>query len=330
MKERRKAVLLLSGGLDSTLAGKMMKEMGIDVYAFNASSPFCRCTPKNASCSQSLLMAKQIGVPLKIVSMGEEFLDIVRNPRHGWGRGVNPCIDCRILLLKRAREYAQSISADFFISGEVLGQRPKSQHLAALRLIEEEAGLEKMILRPLSALLLEPTIPETRGWVDRNKLLSVSGRSRKPQIILAEKLGIKDYACPAGGCLLTDPVIAARVKEALSLGEFTKELIPFLQAGRHFRLPDGNRFIVGRNEKESVFLLSRKGEKTVLEAADLPSAAGILWRPLESSGAAAAGIILYYSKEKGEGGRVRIMSGGNEKIVTVRKISAEELEKIRI
>jgi len=189
-----KAVGLLSGGLDSTLAAKLMIEQEIDIYAINFTSPFCTCTPKAAGCAAVVTAVMGLGnIPLKQVALRDEYLEIVRNPKHGYGSGMNPCIDCRIMKIKKAGDYMQKIGAAFIFSGEVLSQRPMTQHKPTLNLIDRESGLQGYILRPLSAVHLEPTIPEMKRQVDRSRLLGISGRSRKTQISLAAEKGIKDY-----------------------------------------------------------------------------------------------------------------------------------------
>ncbi|NQT21487.1 MAG: hypothetical protein HQ592_17410, partial [Planctomycetes bacterium] len=207
-----RAVALLSGGLDSVLAVRVILDQGIDVEALNYVTVFCTCTPKNSSCSAASTAAAHLGVGLKTINTSRELLGAVKNPRHGYGRNLNPCLDCRILMFLKAKEYMQEIGASFLITGEVLGERPMSQRRDAMAIIERESGLDGLIVRPLCAKALEPSIPEKEGWVDRSKLLGITGRSRKPQIALAESYGINDYPCPAGGCLLTDAGFAARLR----------------------------------------------------------------------------------------------------------------------
>jgi len=213
-RARIRAVGLLSGGLDSTLSAKLMLEQGIEVYAINFTSPFCTCTPKSAGCAAVITAVRELGdIPLRRVALGDEYLEMVRNPRHGYGSGMNPCIDCRIMKIRKAGEYMGDIGASFLFTGEVLGQRPMSQHRQAIQMIDRESGLEGLVLRPLSAAHFKPTRPETEGWVDRSSLLGISGRSRKPQISLAAEKNIRNYPCPAGGCLLTDKNIARRMDD---------------------------------------------------------------------------------------------------------------------
>jgi tRNA U34 2-thiouridine synthase MnmA/TrmU len=253
-KDSVKAIGLLSGGLDSTLAVKLLIDQGIEVTAFNMITPFCTCTRKGCK-HEAGKVAKQFGVPVKIIAVGEEYIEMIKHPKHGYGSNMNPCIDCRIFLFKKVKEYMDEIGARFIFTGEVLGQRPMSQHKRAMNLIEKETGLQGLILRPLSAKLLPPTIPEEEQWVDREKLLDIQGRRRLPQMELAKKIGVKDYPCPGGGCRLTDPQFAKRIKEALDFGEDSIRDIQFLKYGRHVRLPSGAKVIVGRNEEENKVLL---------------------------------------------------------------------------
>lgn len=246
-----KAISLISGGLDSTLATKVVLEQGIDVIAANFIGPFCRCNRKDGCRHEAKFVSEQFGVPLKIVNVEREFLEMLKSPKHGYGSHMNPCIDCRILMLKKAKELMKELDASFLITGEVVGQRPMSQRKDTLRLIEKEAGVLGLVLRPLSAKLLEPTLAEEKGWVNREKLLEISGRSRKPQIKLADDFNIKDYPCPAGGCLLTDPQFSKRVKDLIDHGDLEREDVRLLNHGRHFRLSSGARLIVGRNEHDN-------------------------------------------------------------------------------
>jgi tRNA U34 2-thiouridine synthase MnmA/TrmU len=300
-----KAVGLLSGGLDSTVAIQMMLDQGIEVYAFNVVTAFCCCTPKDSSCSAARTAVRQLGVDLEVVNVTEEFLPIVADPKHGHGSGMNPCLDCRILMFKKAREYMEEIGASFIVTGDVLGQRPMSQRKDAMRLIDAESGLEGLVLRPLSAALLEPTIPEKEGWVDRDALLAVSGRSRRPQMELAEEMGLKDYPCPAGGCLLTDPIFAERVRDLLEhVGELRLEDVKLLKLGRHFRLSQTAKAAVGRDQNENHRLGNelRDGDYA-MEISGQPGPLTLIRGDvLEDDLAVAAAITSRYGKS---GGRTR-------------------------
>jgi tRNA U34 2-thiouridine synthase MnmA/TrmU len=258
-----KAVGLLSGGLDSTLTVKMMIEQGVEVHLLNFVTPFCTCTKKGCR-HEASRVAELFKVPVKIISVGKEYIEMIKNPKYGYGSNMNPCIDCRILMFRKGKKYMKDIGASFIFTGEVLGQRPMSQHKKAMKTIEQESGLKNLVLRPLSAKLLEPTIPEKKHWINRDKLLSIQGRRRLPQIELADKLGIKDYPCPAGGCRLTDPHFAKRIKESFEHEEGTIKDIQLLKYGRHFRLKSGAKVIVGRNEKENKILKEFQDENDIV------------------------------------------------------------------
>jgi len=248
-----RAIALLSGGLDSTLAVKLMVDQGIEMTAVHFTSVFCNCTPKKAGCKiQARKVSEELNVPIHVIHKGMDYIRMVADPPHGHGSAMNPCIDCRIYMLRKVKELMPAWNASFVITGEVLGQRPMSQQRHTIRLIERESGLEGLILRPLSAQHFDATYPEREGIVDRQKLLAISGRSRKVQIDLAQQLGIKDYPCPAGGCLLTDKVIAARLRDLFShLPDYTHNDLVLLTLGRHFRLHDGLKVILGRNQEEN-------------------------------------------------------------------------------
>jgi tRNA U34 2-thiouridine synthase MnmA/TrmU len=304
-----KAIGLLSGGLDSTLAVKIMLELGIEVTALNFISPFCQCTHKGCK-HEAARIAKEFGVEIKVLSKGNDYLEIVKNPKFGYGKNMNPCIDCRIFMLKRTKEYMEETGALFIFTGEVLGQRPMSQRRPAMVLIERQAGLEGLILRPLSAKLLVPTIPELKGWVDREKLLDISGRSRKPQFELADQLGIKDFNCPAGGCRLTDRKFSLRLKESFQHGEDSMRDVKLLKYGRHFRLPGGAKVIVGRNEKENVIISSFvEKDELLLEAMNCGSPTTLLRNSKNGKDVEmAASLCVTYSKCDHEDAEVKLFN----------------------
>jgi tRNA U34 2-thiouridine synthase MnmA/TrmU len=260
-----KAIALLSGGLDSTLAAKVVLDLGIELEALNFLTVFCTCTNRGETCLASQKAVSTLGIPLKVLNVSEEYLHVVKNPRHGYGSNMNPCIDCRIFMMKKAKAYMEEVGASFIVTGEVLGERPMSQRRDSMRLIEKEAGLDGLILRPLSAKLLPASIPEKEGWVDREKLLKIQGRSRKPQIQMADHFGIRDYPCPAGGCLLTDPGFARRIRDLIHHhSDFTLNDVHLLKVGRHFRLSPRLKLVVGRNEEENQKIQTFSGEKDVL------------------------------------------------------------------
>lgn len=249
-----KALTLLSGGLDSILATKLILDQGIEVVAVNFVLPFA--TEKK---DYAEVVADRFGIPLIKIEAGDEYLEVLRNPKYGYGSGMNPCIDCRIFMLREAKRIAKEVGAEFIVTGDVLGERPMSQYRKALMLEEKEAELENLILRPLSAKLLPETIPEREGWVDRSKLLAIRGRSRKPQIALVKTLRLpEDYPNPSGGCLLTYTEFASKVKDLFEHeAKVTMRDIELLKVGRHFRFAS-SKIIVGRNEAENELLLELK------------------------------------------------------------------------
>lgn len=311
-----KAVMLLSGGLDSTLATRLMIEQGVELEALNFTSIFCNCTPKGSSCCAASKAVQGLGVRLKIENTSEEFLDLVRAPGHGYGSNLNPCIDCRIMMFRRAREYMREVGASFVVTGEVVGERPMSQRRAAMALIEREAGLDGLVVRPLCAAHLEPSLPEREGWVDRSRFLAIKGRSRKPQIELARKMGLKDYPCPAGGCLLTDPGFAARMRDLMEFEPaFTLADVRLLKYGRHFRLSAAAKAVVGRDEKENAALTSlRSGSDLIMEAADAPGPLTLVrGRVGEEERIEAARLTAYYGKSRAfPAARVIVRNSGGE------------------
>jgi len=296
-----KAIALLSGGLDSSLAAKVVIEQGIELEALNFMTVFCTCTTRGETCLASKKAVQALGIPLKVLNVSEEYLDVVKHPKHGYGSNMNPCIDCRIFMLKKARAYMEERGAAFIVTGEVLGQRPMSQRRDAMRLIEKEAELDGLILRPLSAKLLAASTPEKEGWVDREKLLKIQGRSRKPQIQLAAHLGIRDYPCPAGGCLLTDPGFAKRMKDLmLHYPAFSLNDVHLLKIGRHFRFSPRLKLVVGRNEEENQKIQTFSDEGDILlKLSRFPGPLSLLRgeageREIEK----AAAITVRYSKAK--------------------------------
>jgi len=274
---KKKAIALLSGGLDSTLALRIILDLEFEVIGVNLKTPFCTCDGKKGVCYSSKY-AEEFGIKLIRIFGGEDYLEIVKNPKHGYGRNLNPCIDCRIFLLRKAKEIMEKEGADFIFTGEVLGERPMSQRLDAMKLIEKESGLKGKILRPLSAKLLEPTIAEKEGIIDRTKLLNIQGRSRKIQIQLARDYQISDYPCPAGGCLLTEENFARRLEDSFLHNEDSLRHIALLKLGRHFRLPSGAKLIVGRNKEENNLILSlARVDDIKYTVKGFKSAYGILW-----------------------------------------------------
>ena len=239
-----RALAMISGGLDSILAAKLIKEQGIDVIGICFRSYFF-------SEESAKKMTKQIDIPLVVVDFSKEHFELVKNPKHGRGKNMNPCIDCHSMMMNYAGELLEKYEADFIITGEVLNQRPMSQNRQALDIVKKESGFKDKILRPLCAKNLQPTEMELNGLVDREKLMKISGRSRKVQMALAEEWGIKEYPSPAGGCRLTEPGYALRLKDLLGFNSTPNENeLSLLRYGRHFRTKDNNKIIAARTKKE--------------------------------------------------------------------------------
>jgi tRNA U34 2-thiouridine synthase MnmA/TrmU len=324
-----KALALFSGGLDSSLAIKLIQQQGIDVEAITFLTPFYTAREGGFSIERA---AEKLGVPLKIVRLGLDYLRVIRKPKYGYGRHMNPCIDCRIYMLKKAKQYARRIGADFIVTGEVLGERPMSQNWKALKIVEEESSLKGRLLRPLSAKLLPPTQPEKAGIVDRNKLLDIRGRSRKRQLALARAYGITEYQSPAGGCLLTYKEFAAKLRDLLTHRKRVSMAdLELLKVGRHFRLSD-NKIIVGRSREENEMLLRLKGRNDYFfEAQGCGSPITLLQGPKTRQAIEkAAQLTAYYSDQKT--GKVHIKYGRTklEKSIFVKIPSKMEVEKLRI
>jgi tRNA U34 2-thiouridine synthase MnmA/TrmU len=245
MTKKRKAVSLMSGGLDSTLATRLILDQGIEVHGLYLNSPF--------GCNEEVAkVAAHLGVPLQVVEKGMDYVDLVRNPKYGYGRNMNPCIDCRIYMFIAARKVMDEVGADFIVTGEVVGQRPMSQRRDALHVIDRDSEMDDLVLRPLSAKHLPPTLPEREGWVDREKLLDVVGRSRTVQLALADALALKEYASPAGGCLLTDSHFSERLSTFFEQNaDPSLTEVRLLRYGRHVDLGDGAYLILGRNKEEN-------------------------------------------------------------------------------
>jgi tRNA U34 2-thiouridine synthase MnmA/TrmU len=330
-RQKAKAIALLSGGLDSTLAVKLILEQGIEVEALNFVTPFCQCNRKGRC--EAVHAAEQFDIPCKTVAVTDEFFDVIRQPKHGYGSGMNPCLDCRILMFAKARQRMEETGADFVFTGEVLGERPMSQRRDAMRIIEHESGLDGRLLRPLCAKLLPATIPEQEGLVDREKLLSISGRSRKPQMALAEAYGINDYPCPAGGCLLTDPGFARRMRDLVRhTPGFGLNDVQLLKMGRHFRLTPLAKAVVGRDRDENQQIVSlARPEDLLLEVEGWGSPTTLL-RGQDSAQQTrlAAAITVRYSDAPGLAAvncgrtgqiplnRIHVMPSGEETLQSLR------------
>ena len=325
-----KALAMLSGGLDSRLAAKLILDQGIDVVAINFTSPFCMCNQKGKCVSADA--AKQLNIPLKTIPKGEEYIKVIRKPKYGYGSGVNPCLDCRIFTLKKAKNYAKKIGAKFIFTGEVYDQRPMSQRAKAMKIIERDSGLEGKLLRPLSAKLLPETEAEKKGWVDRKKLLGMKGRTRRPQISLAKRFGLVDYPCPSGGCLLTYKEFAKKARDLFSHKKTISLMdMKLLKYGRHFRSGE-NKIIVGRRESENKALLSLKfpGDY-VFEVPDCGSPITLLQgEKIKKAIELAASLTARYSDAKGKVIEVKYGKIKPTRRIQVPPVKKRKIEELRV
>ncbi|MBC7321340.1 tRNA 4-thiouridine(8) synthase ThiI [bacterium] len=317
-----RALALYSGGLDSSLAIKIMMSHGIEVIPIAFVTPFF---------SPDTEYGKRIlGVSIASVDITEEYIDVLLSPPHGYGRNMNPCIDCHALMIRKAKELLEEYDAKFIITGEVLGERPMSQNKWSLREVEKSAGAEGLVVRPLSGALLPPTIPEEMGWIKREWLYDISGRKRNRQMELARIFGIEEYKTPAGGCLLTDIQFSKRLKFLIGIkGRPSREEFELLKVGRHFYV-DGSWFLVGRNERENKVLRNSKIWKYMFFTIDYPGPTGIIVEG-DLIETAIRALVRYSDAPKDVAVRVRILKDSGESYITEStSLDEEELEKIRI
>ncbi len=345
-KARPKAIALISGGLDSTLALRMMKDQGVEVHAVNFYTGFCTVESKRTLGksnrrgepyrNEALRAAADVGVDVDLVDISEEYMEMVVNPRHGYGSNANPCIDCRIFMLKKARQMMEEEGADFIVTGEVLGQRPMSQRGYTMKLIEREAGLEGKIVRPLTARAVAATEAEKAGLIDRERLGKITGRSRKPQMALARELQIEDYPSPAGGCCyLVEEAYAHRFYDYLDHQE-ERRMTPrdaiILATGRHFRIGPRTKVIVGRDESDNRALDLHRQSEPRLFARDFRGPLTLLQGEIsDDSLHTAARITARYCDGKREASvRIGVERESGETTLEVAPAGEEELDRWRI
>lgn len=323
-----KAVALFSGGLDSTLAMKLIIDQGVDVVALNINTGF-GSTKDRLEHMQN--MCSQVGAELKIVDIESEFLqDVLFDPKHGYGKNFNPCIDCHAKMFAVAKRVMEAEGASFLISGEVLGQRPMSQNKDALQTVLNESNCEGLLLRPLSAKALDPTIAEIEGWVDREKLEGISGRSRDRQLELVKEIGLEDFESPGGGCLLTDENFAKKMFDFIKYDTFEVKDIPVMKFGRHLRLPDGAKLVVGRNKDENAHLQNIQNDKYYhIKTIALPGPHSLLSKnATKEDKELAARIILTYCKTQEN--KTYTLSFDEEELKAVPFDSRDELKPYTI
>ncbi len=318
------AVSLLSGGLDSTLAVRVLQEQGVAVVGVNFAGAYCPLPLEGES--NAARAARQLGVELVTLPIDAGFIAMVKRPKHGRGRNMNPCIDCHALMIRRAWELGRARGAALVATGEVLGQRPMSQNRQSLEVVARDSGTSGFLLRPLSAKLLEPTVPEQQGLVDRSRLLDIEGRGRTRQMALAAQWGITEYPNPAGGCLLTEAVYSRRLAAAFARGEDSMEVIELLGIGRHFRLASGGRVVVGRNRLENeALLLRRPPGSCVVDGTALPGPLALLIPDRAGDRAVAARLVARFSDRRASGAVTVVVDGAP---LTVAPPGAGDLEGV--
>lgn len=320
-KKQTTALLMLSGGLDSILAGKILQEQGIKVIGVNFYSDFF-------GNQKAIKAAEQLRIPFTSVKLGEDYVKMLKSPKHGRGKGINPCIDCKIFMLKKAKDLMSKFNADFIATGEVLNERPMSQYRGALILIEKESGLSRKILRPLSAKELDPTEAEEKRLVKREKLLDIQGRQRIKQFKLAEKWKL-EFPMPGGGCLLCEKGYAKKLMDLFKHDEASEDNIKLLQVGRHFRF-NGQKIIVGRNHEENKQIMEIKGIKFI-PAKNVPGPTTLIKKGGQSEIRKAAELTAFYSDAKVP---IDIEYGKDitklNNTIFVVPITKEEIEKLRV
>lgn len=321
-----RALMLMSGGLDSILAAKILLEQNIEVHAITFVTPFF-------DDKKGRKAAKMLGIPSITIDFTDQYMEMMKAPRYGFGAHMNPCIDCHSLMIKETGKIMEREDYDLIATGEVLGERPMSQNRQSLENVAKNSGYADFLLRPLSALLMEPTIPEKKGLVDRNKLFKISGRSRKIQLHLAKEFEIKDFPQPAGGCLLTDAIYSMRLRELLSKNSKTdKYQLKLLALGRHFRLESGQKVIVGRNEKENNELLKGiQDDDTFLITDPLPGPLCLVPGGAEDNYIElAASLCVHYSKFRGQDIPITVIKGKEKRIIHPKIINENLLQNFAI
>lgn len=295
-----KAIALFSGGLDSTLAAKLIIDQGIEVIACNINTGFGSTKDRLAHMKN---MCQQIGAEFRSVDIRDEYIrEVLFTPKYGYGKNFNPCIDCHAKMFEVAKRLMEEWGASFLISGEVLGQRPMSQNSDSLQKVLNLSNCEGLLLRPMSAKSLAPTIPEIEGWVDREKLENISGRNRERQMELADQFGLKDYEAPGGGCLLTDENFSNKIRDFIAHDTFSVEDIPTIKYGRQLRLPDKAKLIIGRNAEDNEILKGVNNAKYLHITTELVGPHAMISRNAsDQDKLLAAKLILAYCKPGFEG-----------------------------
>ena len=343
MSKQSKAVSLISGGLDSMLATKVVMEQGVHVEGINFFTGFCveghthairqkdKAKPKR---NNSLWVAEQLGIKLHIIDVIEEYKDVLINPKHGYGANMNPCLDCKIFMVNKAKQWIEENEFDFIITGEVMGQRPMSQRKETMPVVARESGADERLLRPLCAKNLPATLPEREGWVNRDELHDFSGRSRKPQMALAEQYGFVDYAQPAGGCcFLTDESYSKKLVDLWQTRgskEYTLDDVMLLKVGRHIRPKANFKMVVAREEGEGRFLQGYKKEFISMNCSSHAGPLVLLDGTLSDNDLYLAGQITARYGQGRDAEQVDINireKNGTEQLIQVKPLTADEISQ---
>lgn len=330
---RGKGIVLFSGGLDSLLAARVLMDQGLEIIGYHCILPFVAPDVRPAELCP-VKIASQIHLPVETYRCGNDYIDIIRNPPHGYGKHANPCIDCHIYFIQKATEYMREIHADFVATGEVVGQRPMSQMKHTMNHIEKVTGLKGRLVRPLSAKLLKPTQPEIDGIINRDMLYGMNGRSRKMQFDLAEKYSIHEYSSPSGGCLFTDINIAKRVKDILLWhSDVQVHDLYLLTIGRHFRISEKAKAIVSRNEDETNELIKYKDSSDYFFLPEFKGPAAYIKGSIFENEVIEIGAIIHrYGKPGPNDSFVDVYKNGMlfQKLAAKTSVSDEKLERLRI
>lgn len=340
-----KALSLFSGGLDSILATRLVMAQGIDVIAVQFVTPFFNYDILQDVEAHKALMLKKYGINVRVEDISEGYLKLLHNPNHGFGKNFNPCIDCKIMMFQRAKALLKEFGASFLISGEVLGQRPMSQRRDTMNVIERDSGTKSLLLRPLCAQLMKETEPEIQGWVDRSKLMKMSGRGRSAQIALAKEYNITDYPAPAGGCVLADPILSRRIKalyaekSILEAAQVSVLDVRVLLVGRQLLLPGGGWLILGRDEgdNERIEELAQP-EDALLRMEEWPGPTALLKKVDQYKDAdavnrdldIAASLVVRYGRKSAQGNPAREVTcwmAGEVSVMAVQPMEGEEFRK---
>jgi len=308
--KKYKALCLFSGGLDSILAVKIIENLGVEVIAVFFETPFFKA-------DKAIVSAEKNNISLKIIDLSDEHMEMLLKPQYGYGKYLNPCIDCHGLMFKKAASLLQELNADFLISGEVLSQRPMSQRKDSLNSVSRLSGMKDLIVRPLSQKLLPPTLPVREGWINQEDLLDIEGRSRKRQVTLAKELGVNYYPSAGGGCLLTNKVFSVRLMDLLEHNQFNKRNIDLLYYGRHFRLNDQFKFVIGRDQNENLSIRNLAENENMIICKNIPGPWGLLTgnsQPDSKTIEFAASILLLYVN-KLDVERAAVIYGINDDLV---------------